>query len=108
MAEQNLNFARSVCDRACIVYQGSVRYQSAIDDLPQEVYEKYCSLSIQRVADRGQRSESWEPKPAASSKKAIDQGPETSNRKCRAELFEFFGKFLESGAQFFGLRFGLF
>jgi branched-chain amino acid transport system ATP-binding protein len=44
MAEQNLNFARSVCDRACIVYQGSIRYQSAIDDLPQEVYEKYCAL----------------------------------------------------------------
>jgi branched-chain amino acid transport system ATP-binding protein len=44
MAEQNLNFARSVCDRVCIVYQGSIRYQSAIDDLPQEVYEKYCAL----------------------------------------------------------------
>jgi branched-chain amino acid transport system ATP-binding protein len=44
MAEQNLNFVRSVCDRACIVYQGSIRYQSAIDDLSQEVYEKYCAL----------------------------------------------------------------
>ena len=44
MAEQNLNFARSVCDRACIVYQGSIRYQSAIDELSQEVYEKYCAL----------------------------------------------------------------
>jgi branched-chain amino acid transport system ATP-binding protein len=44
MAEQNLNFARSICDRACIVYQGSIRYQSAIDDLSQEVYEKYCAL----------------------------------------------------------------
>jgi branched-chain amino acid transport system ATP-binding protein len=44
MAEQNLNFARSVCDRACIVYQGSICYQSAIDDLSQEVYEKYCAL----------------------------------------------------------------
>jgi ABC-type branched-subunit amino acid transport system ATPase component len=44
MAEQNLNFARSVCDRVYIVYQGSIRYQSAIDDLPQEVYEKYCAL----------------------------------------------------------------
>jgi branched-chain amino acid transport system ATP-binding protein len=44
MAEQNLNFARSVSDRACIVYRGSIRYQSAIDDLSQEVYEKYCAL----------------------------------------------------------------
>jgi branched-chain amino acid transport system ATP-binding protein len=44
MAEQNLNFARSVSDRACIVYRGSIRYQSAINDLSQEVYEKYCAL----------------------------------------------------------------
>ena len=44
MAEQNLNFARSVCDRACIVYQGSIPYQSAIDEISQEVYEKYCAL----------------------------------------------------------------
>lgn len=44
MAEQNLNFARSVCDRVCIVYQGRIHYQSAIDDLPREVYEKYCAL----------------------------------------------------------------
>ena len=44
MAEQNLNFARSVCDRVCIVYQGSIRYQCAIDDLPQAIYEKYCAL----------------------------------------------------------------
>ena len=44
MAEQNLNFARSVSDRVCIVYRGSIRYQSAIDDLSQEVYEKYCAL----------------------------------------------------------------
>ena len=44
MAEQNLNFARSVCDRAYIVYRGSIRYQSAIDELSQEAYEKYCAL----------------------------------------------------------------
>ena len=44
MAEQNLNFAKSVGDRACIVYQGSIPYQSPIDDLSQEVYEKYCAL----------------------------------------------------------------
>jgi len=44
MAEQNLNFARSVCERAYIVYRGSIRYQSAIDELSQEAYEKYCAL----------------------------------------------------------------
>ncbi len=44
MAEQNLNFARSVCDRAYIVYRGSVRHQSAMDELSQEVYEAYCAL----------------------------------------------------------------
>jgi branched-chain amino acid transport system ATP-binding protein len=44
MAEQNLNFARSVCDRAYIVYRGSVRHQSAMDELSQEVYEEYCAL----------------------------------------------------------------
>lgn len=44
MAEQNLNFARLVCDRAYIVYRGSIRHQSAIDELSQEVYEKYCAL----------------------------------------------------------------
>jgi branched-chain amino acid transport system ATP-binding protein len=44
MAEQNLNFARSVGDRAYIVYRGSIRYQSAIDELSQEAYEKYCAL----------------------------------------------------------------
>ena len=44
MAEQNLNFARSVCDRAYIVYRGGIRYQSAIDELSQEAYEKYCAL----------------------------------------------------------------
>ena len=44
MAEQNLNFASSVGDRACIVYQGRIHYQSAIDELPPEVYQKYCAL----------------------------------------------------------------
>jgi len=44
MAEQNLNFARSVCDRAYIVYRGSVRHQSAMDELSQEMYEEYCAL----------------------------------------------------------------
>jgi branched-chain amino acid transport system ATP-binding protein len=44
MAEQNLNFARSVGDRAYILYQGSVCHESAIDSLSQEAYEKYCAL----------------------------------------------------------------
>lgn len=44
LAEQNLNFARNICDRAYIVYQGSVCHESAIDNLSQEAYEKYCAL----------------------------------------------------------------
>lgn len=44
MAEQNLNIARYVCDRAYILYQGSVCHESAIDSLSQEAYEKYCAL----------------------------------------------------------------
>ncbi len=44
MAEQNLNFARSISDRACIVYQGKIRYQSPIAELSQAAYEKYCAL----------------------------------------------------------------
>jgi len=44
MAEQNLNFSKSVCDRLYIVYRGSVRYESPIDELSQEAYEKYCAL----------------------------------------------------------------
>lgn len=44
LAEQNLNFARSICDRAFILYQGSVRFESNMDELSQEVYEKYCAL----------------------------------------------------------------
>ena len=44
MAEQNLNFARSVCDRAYIIYRGTIRHQCAIDELSQEVYEKYCAI----------------------------------------------------------------
>ena len=43
LAEQNLNFARSVCDRAYIVYQGSIYHESDIDHLSQKAYEKYCA-----------------------------------------------------------------
>jgi branched-chain amino acid transport system ATP-binding protein len=44
LAEQNLNFARFVCDRAYIIYQGSVCHESTIDNLSDEAYEKYCAL----------------------------------------------------------------
>jgi branched-chain amino acid transport system ATP-binding protein len=44
LAEQNLNFARFICDRAYIIYQGSVCHESAIDTLSNEEYEKYCAL----------------------------------------------------------------
>ncbi len=44
IAEQNLNFAKFVSDRAYIVYQGSVCYESAMEELSDEAYEKYCAL----------------------------------------------------------------
>jgi branched-chain amino acid transport system ATP-binding protein len=44
LAEQNLNFAKFICDRAYIIYQGSVCHQSTIDALSNEEYEKYCSI----------------------------------------------------------------
>ncbi|MGD8941857.1 MAG: ATP-binding cassette domain-containing protein, partial [Desulfobacterales bacterium] len=44
MAEQNLNFTRTNCDRAYILYQGRIQYQSLITELSQEAYERYCAL----------------------------------------------------------------
>jgi hypothetical protein len=44
MAEQNLNFARTNCDRAYILYQGRIQHQSSIAELSQEAYEQYCAL----------------------------------------------------------------
>ena len=44
LAEQNLNFARFICDRAYIIYRGSVCHESTIDTLSNEEYEKYCSI----------------------------------------------------------------
>lgn len=44
LAEQNLNFAKTVCDRAYIVQQGRVRHESAIDELSKEIYEKYLAI----------------------------------------------------------------
>ena len=44
LAEQNLNFARFICDRTYFIYQGSICHESTIDDLSDEAYEKYCAL----------------------------------------------------------------
>ena len=44
LAEQNLNFARFICDRAYIIYQGSVCHESKIDNLSDEAYERYCAI----------------------------------------------------------------
>ena len=44
LAEQNLNFAKYICDRAYIIYQGSVCHESSIDTLSNQEYEKYCSI----------------------------------------------------------------
>jgi branched-chain amino acid transport system ATP-binding protein len=44
LAEQNLNFARDICDRAYLIYHGTICHESTIDALSDEVYEKYCAL----------------------------------------------------------------
>ena len=44
LAEQNLNFARPICDRAYIINHGAIRHESTIDALSDEVYEMYCAL----------------------------------------------------------------
>jgi len=44
LAEQNLNFAKYVCDRAYIIQQGRIRYQSMIAELSSDVLEKYLSI----------------------------------------------------------------
>jgi len=41
LAEQNLNFAKSVCDRAYIVQQGRVCHESLMAELSMETYERY-------------------------------------------------------------------
>jgi branched-chain amino acid transport system ATP-binding protein len=45
LAEQNLNFARFICDRAYMIYQGRVCHESPLDQLSDAEYEKYCSIS---------------------------------------------------------------
>lgn len=44
LAEQNLIFAKFICDRAYIIYQGRVCHESTIAELSTEAYEKYCSI----------------------------------------------------------------
>ena len=44
LAEQNLSFAKRICDRAYIIYQGSVCHESPLDQLDNDEYEKYCSI----------------------------------------------------------------
>ena len=44
ISEQNLNFAKNVCDRAYIIQQGRICYESAIDELSPEILEKYLSI----------------------------------------------------------------
>jgi branched-chain amino acid transport system ATP-binding protein len=44
LAEQNLKFARFICDRAYLIQHGSVCHESTIDALSGEVYEKYFAL----------------------------------------------------------------
>lgn len=44
LAEQNLHFARHVCDRSYIIHHGKVCHESTIADLSDETYEKYCAL----------------------------------------------------------------
>ncbi len=44
LAEQNLNFARFICDRAYLIYQGRISHESDIDSLSRDEYEKYCSI----------------------------------------------------------------
>jgi len=44
MAEQNLNFARAVCDRSYIIQQGRICHESTISDLSPETCGKYLSI----------------------------------------------------------------
>lgn len=44
LAEQNLNFARCVCDRAYIVQQGRICYKSTIAELSQATLQNYLSI----------------------------------------------------------------
>ncbi len=44
LAEQNLSFAKRICDRAYLIYHGSVCHESTLEELDNDAYEKYCSI----------------------------------------------------------------
>ena len=44
LAEQNLNFAKFVCDRAYVIQKGRINHESPIDELSPEILEKYLSV----------------------------------------------------------------
>jgi branched-chain amino acid transport system ATP-binding protein len=44
LAEQNLNFAERICDRAYILHQGSIRHGCTIEDLSLEKYAEYIAV----------------------------------------------------------------
>ena len=44
LAEQNLNFAKHVCDRTYVIQQGRIVHESTIDELSPEILEKYLSV----------------------------------------------------------------
>ena len=44
MADQNLNFAKTVCDWAYIIQQGRICHESTINELSRETCEKYLSV----------------------------------------------------------------
>ena len=44
LSEQNLNFAKTVCDRAYIIQQGRICHESAIDELSSDILQKFLSI----------------------------------------------------------------
>jgi len=44
IAEQNLSFARRICDRAYLIYHGNISHESPLDELDSSTYEKYCAI----------------------------------------------------------------
>ena len=44
LSEQNLNFAKNICDRAYIIQQGRICHESAIVELSPDILEKFLSI----------------------------------------------------------------
>ncbi len=44
LAEQNLSFAKLFCDRVYLIYKGRACHESALDQLDDAEYKKYCSI----------------------------------------------------------------